>query len=194
MSEAIDETGNVYCRLRVIKRVPRPPNYKSISRLGAFWLCKCKCGNYVTVYGNALRMGVQKSCGCLTIKQSSKYIHKKTNFPQRNYSSHASNRVYRKWCGLIQKCNNRKDPSYKYYGGQRIKLCEEWSESFLEFERWYLSQNRFDGCAVGIKEGANEFSPKNCFLLEKNKWRAMLLYGLKIREKTIAGDSKDASE
>lgn len=29
-----------------------------------YWKCKCKCGNYKTVYHNSLKQGFNKTCGC----------------------------------------------------------------------------------------------------------------------------------
>ena len=51
--------GNIYGRLTVIAEAEQLPG-KSAS-----WLCRCECGNIVTVMGNNLRRGHTKSCGCL---------------------------------------------------------------------------------------------------------------------------------
>ena len=53
----IDETGQVYGYLTVIKRV-------SSDKAAARWLCKCKCGNVTEVSGALLRDGKVQSCGC----------------------------------------------------------------------------------------------------------------------------------
>ena len=54
----INEVGNKYSALTVIKRVENDNNGK------AQWLCKCDCGNEVVVVGSNLRKGNTKSCGC----------------------------------------------------------------------------------------------------------------------------------
>ena len=54
----INEVGNKYSALTVIKRVENDNNGK------ARWLCKCDCGNEVVVIGSNLRKGNTKSCGC----------------------------------------------------------------------------------------------------------------------------------
>ena len=56
-SKMKDETGNRYGRLLVIRK-------SSSSHVGSKWLCKCDCGKYTEVYGNALRSGNTTSCGC----------------------------------------------------------------------------------------------------------------------------------
>lgn len=58
MAKMIDETGNIYTYLTVLKRVENKDNR-------ARWLCKCKCGKEIVVAGKYLRNGYVKSCGCL---------------------------------------------------------------------------------------------------------------------------------
>jgi|GEM_PF-4947761 len=59
MPKAIDETGNRYGKLTVIKRA-HPKGHRS----GAYWLCECVCGGRVIVQGGNLRAGNTTSCGC----------------------------------------------------------------------------------------------------------------------------------
>ena len=59
----IDLKGKTFGNLKVIKRLKKNKfhQYK--------WLCKCKCGNKIEVYGNRLRYGFKKDCGCIKEKQ-----------------------------------------------------------------------------------------------------------------------------
>ena len=57
----IDLTGQRFGRLTVIER---DLNNKGN---GAYWLCKCDCGNIKSIYGGNLRSGNTKSCGCLRV-------------------------------------------------------------------------------------------------------------------------------
>lgn len=52
-------SGQKFGRLTVIERVANKPN-SSMAR----WLCKCDCGNEVTVNGGGLRYRRTNSCGC----------------------------------------------------------------------------------------------------------------------------------
>ena len=63
-----DETGNKYGKLTVIK--------KDLSKQSknAYWICKCDCGNTVSVSGLKLRDGTTKSCGCLKSAGEEKII------------------------------------------------------------------------------------------------------------------------
>lgn len=62
----IDEVGNKYGKLTVIERVGTkvfPSGQKK-----PIWLCSCECGNTTEVYGQTLRRGDVKSCGCLRLE------------------------------------------------------------------------------------------------------------------------------
>jgi len=56
-----DETGNRYGRLTVLRRY----DHTAHSGLGAYWICRCDCGQEIAVLGAKLRNGNTRSCGCL---------------------------------------------------------------------------------------------------------------------------------
>lgn len=60
----IDETGNVYGKLTVVKR-DRDRTYGKTRERFVMWICRCECGNRVSVAAQSLREGRTKSCGCL---------------------------------------------------------------------------------------------------------------------------------
>lgn len=53
------EHGVPDSRLTVIERV------KNSDTKHSYWLCKCNCGNTLTIRGDQIRRGIAKSCGCL---------------------------------------------------------------------------------------------------------------------------------
>ena len=61
MYNFIDEIGNIYGELTVIKRDINY-NYKS-----ARWICQCSCGNTVSRLGSELRRKANHSCGCISL-------------------------------------------------------------------------------------------------------------------------------
>lgn len=67
MGKKIDLTGQSFGRLVVIKEAGR-------NKFGhVMWLCKCDCGNEVSVNGNSLRRGFTISCGCYQRELASDY-------------------------------------------------------------------------------------------------------------------------
>lgn len=51
--------GNIYDKLTVIAEAEHLPGKR------VRWICRCECGNTVTVTGYCLKHGHTKSCGCL---------------------------------------------------------------------------------------------------------------------------------
>lgn len=54
--------GKTFGRLTVLKRDLSKPSGKGKT---VYWICKCQCGNIVSVSGESLKKGRTKSCGCL---------------------------------------------------------------------------------------------------------------------------------
>lgn len=67
---------------------------------------------------------------------------------QIGYERHGlkGTREYNLWCGIKQRCYNKNNSSYSYYGEKGIKMCEEWKNSALAFYNW-LHQNGYDNKA-----------------------------------------------
>ena len=40
---------------------------------------------------------------------------------------------YNSWAGMLKRCYNPNNPSYKNYGGRGIKVCDRWRHSFINF-------------------------------------------------------------
>lgn len=65
MGKAMDLTGQRFGRLIVVEKTE--DYIEPSGRHRTKWLCKCDCGNKVSVIGNNLtRKNGTRSCGCLT--------------------------------------------------------------------------------------------------------------------------------
>jgi hypothetical protein len=60
------------------------------------------------------------------------YIHGQANCSNPS-------RLYKLWRDILQRCYNPKRENYKYYGGQGIKVCDDW-RTFLGFEDGVLEE------------------------------------------------------
>lgn len=58
----IDLTNLRFGRLVALNKVPAP---KETELTGAWWRCRCDCGNETVVLSHNLRYGMTRSCGCL---------------------------------------------------------------------------------------------------------------------------------
>lgn len=116
----IDISGHRFGRLVAVS-IGEP--HVSPSRKQVTWICKCDCGNEVTIQRGALRSGASKSCGC---SYKDLGIRKRT-------ARHENNSEYSTWFHLKQRCINPKDKDFNNYGGRGIKVCSRWLNSFDNF-------------------------------------------------------------
>ena len=63
LGKAEDLRGKKFGKLTVLYRVEKPQHWNKNS-YGAFWKCKCDCGNETIVYAGGLKSGASTSCGC----------------------------------------------------------------------------------------------------------------------------------
>ena len=62
-------------------------------------------------------------------------------------------RLYNVWNNIKRRCYTRTNPSYRYYGGCGVKMCEEWRKSFSAFYEWakksgYDEEARKGSCTI----------------------------------------------
>lgn len=114
MTTLIDLAGRRFNRLTIIRRSSKP-NFGSHSR----WLAKCDCGQEVEVFGNNVKSGHTKSCGCL--QSENRIRHGGAYLPE-----------YETWQSVRTRCNGKTGLRLKYYNSKGIKVCERW-DSFEYF-------------------------------------------------------------
>lgn len=109
-----------------------------------------KCGgNFVTelrVYENSK----SKTChSCMIRSRNTKH-------------GRAEHPLYVIWCAMKQRCTNRKDKSYHYYGGRGIAVCKEWIEDFQVFYNWATSNGYQNGLTIERIDNDKGYSSENC--------------------------------
>lgn len=90
----------------------------------ATWLCKCVCGKEKIYAGFSLKQGNTKSCGCMknSLIRDSRTKHGLSNTTE-----------FKTWTGIKNRCLNANSKDYKSYGGNGIKVCDRWINSFENF-------------------------------------------------------------
>jgi hypothetical protein len=152
VAKLIDLTGKTFGRLIVIERVGIDQNKRPL------WMCRCKCGNEKIINGSSLRNGDTVSCGCYGKEQREKShtTHKKTN-----------TRLFNVWQNIKRRCYTKTNPSYKYYGGRGIGVCQEWMNGFQSFCDWAY-KNGYDDkapkgiCTIDRIDVNGDYEPENC--------------------------------
>lgn len=103
--------------------------YGGPDKLGnAKWVCRCDCGQELTVIVKSLKIGHTISCGCYRREVTS-----------RNSTTHGHSRPgrmtgeYRSWMSMKQRCTNVNHSDYKDYGAVGIFVCQRWLDSFQNF-------------------------------------------------------------
>lgn len=146
----MDLTGQQFGSLLVISRDEDyiSPTGNKIAR----WICKCECGNTVSVMGASLKRGRTKSCGCLQKKVASE---KQTKHGKHN------TRIYRIWNGIIVRCTNPNHHSYKHYGARGITVCDEWRK-FEPFFEWSVTNGYNDTLSIDRIDNNQGYCPSNC--------------------------------
>lgn len=144
----VDLSGKKFGRLTVIERGEDFIAPKGSRQPG--WICRCDCGNQITVRANGLTAGNTKSCGCL-----SREVHKKQNGLSRS-------RLYGIWRGMKKRCYNKSNEAYPEYGGRGIKVCEEWKDNFLAFYEWSMKNGYEEGLSIDRTDNDGDYEPGNC--------------------------------
>lgn len=110
--------GRRFGALAVVRRAPA-------GKKAALWICQCDCGQQVTLRGDRLRQGRNKTCA-------------KNGHSWRQHLTSGMTKLhpheYRTWSHMRDRCINKKNDRYTSYGGRGITICKAW-DSFEQFFR-----------------------------------------------------------
>lgn len=119
-------------------------------------IAKCECGKVKEYYLENLRNGYTKSCGCFLAEVTSKRSSLNIKY---GFSRHPIRGV---WGGMIERCYDKNNQSYKNYGGRGITVCDEWKNNITVFYNWAMVNGWCKGLEMDRKENNGNYEPDNC--------------------------------
>ena len=143
--------GQQFGRLTVLKQDGY--HYFPSGKRKVKWLCKCICGNEVSVITSDLTSGHTQSCGCFR-KDKTASMHTKHG---KSYD-----KLYKVWCAMKTRCSNQNTGNYSSYGARGISVCEEWLYNFDAFYEWSMSNGYKNGLTIDRIDVNGDYSPSNC--------------------------------
>lgn len=114
--------GSKIGRLTLIKYAGRGRGVRS------YVVCECECGSVVEKLYSNLRYGTVKSCGCYKkeINRTKGVIHGASRRGK-------TDKEYKVWSSMKQRCINPNNEYYKDYGDRGIGVCDRWDNSYGNF-------------------------------------------------------------
>lgn len=116
------------------------------------WRFKCDCGKVCEKNLNLVKTQHIKSCGCLGVE--SRYLNVKHGHARGGVLT----RLYTTWNSMLQRCNNPKAISYKWYGEKGVRV--EW-KNFQEFLK-DMTEGWSPELTIDRKDCFGNYCKENC--------------------------------
>ena len=181
-----DLTGRQFERLTVIRRAP---SKGGLTR----WTCQCSCekGTIIDVIAADLKRGHTKSCGCLKREQNKETMEQRHRDMGHEIHGMSRTKLYYIWINMKAVCESVYNNEYVLYGARGIRVCNSWSNSFIEFYNWAINNGYREGLTLDRINNNGHFEPKNC------RWATMEVQNNNKRNNrvlTFNGMTKTASQ
>lgn len=146
------EPGTKFGKLEVIEKDTKVGKHGQ-----KYYICRCECGNTISVTRCNLSSGHTKSCGCLS-------GHKENPSPLKD-----NDPLYKTWVNAKTRCYNPKSVKYPRYGARGIRMCDEWLHDFPAFYKWANDNGYKPGLQLDRRDNDGNYCPENCRFVTRSE-------------------------
>ena len=149
MRKKLDLRGQPFGKLTVLRENGRDKHNKVL------WLCRCECGNEVTVRGDSLTSWHTISCGCYNRER---VVEANTTHGM------CKTRLYSVWNSMLVRagvCKGASEEAKRLYQDRGITVCDDWT-IFENFRDWALSHGYSDDFEIDRIDNDAGYCPENC--------------------------------
>lgn len=167
MTKRLELSGKKFHLLQVVE-------FSHMQNKNSMWRCICECGAEKVIKGSLMISGLCKSCGCFNSSGKIKHGHTRRSLQSKQSST------YSIWLRMISRCENPKDPAFKWYGARGIMVCSQWHD----FENFLHDMgSRPDGLTIDRRNNDGPYALGNC------RWVSMKIQAINRRGK-LRGTSR----
>ena len=112
--------------------------------------CKCGCGGQIEIKKHHKYHGVPS------------YINGHCKFTYKLEHAETNTRLYSIWSAIKQRVLNPNKHAYKDYGGRGITICPKWTNDYIAFRDWALSNDYQEGLEIDRRNNNGNYEPSNC--------------------------------
>lgn len=92
---------------------------------------------------------------------------RKSHIKHGGRKRNCTDRLYYVWQKMRLRCCDKKDKSYKNYGGRGISVCDEWRNDYAAFRAWafangYNESAKRGDCTLDRIDVNGDYCPNNC--------------------------------
>ena len=80
----------------------------------------------------------------------------------------SNTRIHRVLVYMKQRCYNKKNTNFEYYGGRGVSICDEWINNPEIFEAWSLANGYKEHLTIDRENNDGNYTPDNCRWVTKS--------------------------